>query len=118
LSKNWPGATISDLYDKQQWLCLLRNDTDISRLADILAPYGQKYVDEFAAAYLPLNDKKYLPVILRKIVASAEQDGGQNVVNVLPEGSKRAFLLASAGVGNADRAHDFGVVVMPRALPC
>jgi hypothetical protein len=65
-------------YDRQEWRALLRSDADISRLVEALEPYGQKYVDEFAAAYLPLNDKNYLPMILRKIIASARRDSGQD----------------------------------------
>ncbi len=61
-------------YDKERWRLLLRNDADISRLVTALAPYGQKYVDELAAAYLALNDKDHLPMILREIIASARRD--------------------------------------------
>ncbi len=66
-------------YDRQEWRALLSSDADISRLAKVLESYGQKYVDEFAAAYLALNDKDYLPAILRNIVASASRDSGQNI---------------------------------------
>jgi len=38
-----------------------------------LAPYGQKYVDQLAAAYLASNDKDDLPMILTEIVASARK---------------------------------------------
>jgi hypothetical protein len=55
---------------------LLRNDADISRLVTALAPYGQKYVDQLAAAYLASNDKDDLPMILTEIVASARRDSG------------------------------------------
>jgi len=68
-------------YDKQKWHALLSSDADISRLAKVLEPYGQNYVDEFAAAYLALNDKDYLPMILRKIIASARRDSGQNIAS-------------------------------------
>jgi hypothetical protein len=61
-------------YDRERWRLLLRNDADISRLVTALAPYGQKYVDELAAAYLALNDKDHLPMILREIIASARRD--------------------------------------------
>src|SRR5438876_895222 len=50
-------------YDEQRWRLLLSTDEDIRRLATILAHYGQSYVDEFAAAYLVLNDKEHLPMI-------------------------------------------------------
>ena len=66
-------------YDRERWRLLLRNDADISRLVTVLAPYGQKYVDELAAAYLALNDKDHLPTILRQIIASATRDSHQNV---------------------------------------
>jgi hypothetical protein len=65
-----------NLYDKERWRLLLRNDADISRLVTALAPYGQKYVDQLAAAYLASNDKHYLPMILTEIVASARRDSG------------------------------------------
>jgi hypothetical protein len=63
-------------YDRERWRLLLRNDADISRLVTALAPYGQKYVDQLAAAYLASNDKDYLPMILTEIVASARRDSG------------------------------------------
>src|ERR1700688_850126 len=66
-------------YDEQEWRALLSSDADISRLAKALEPYGRKYVDEFATAYLALNDKDYLPMILRKIIASASRDSGQDI---------------------------------------
>jgi hypothetical protein len=66
-------------YDRQEWHALLSSDADISRLAKVLESYGQKYVDEFAAAYMAVNDKDYLPAILRKIVAGASRDSGQNI---------------------------------------
>jgi hypothetical protein len=77
------NATGSHSYDKQRWRLLLSNDADISRSAEALAPYGQKYVDELTAAYLVLNDKEYLPMILRKIIASARRESGQNVASEL-----------------------------------
>jgi hypothetical protein len=63
-------------YDKERWRLLLCNDADISRLVTALAPYGQKYVDQLAAAYLASNDKDDLPMILTEIVASARRDSG------------------------------------------
>jgi hypothetical protein len=66
-------------YDRREWRALLSSDADISRLANVLESYGQKYVDEFAAAFLAVNDKDYLPAILQKIVASASRDSRQNI---------------------------------------
>jgi hypothetical protein len=81
-------------YDKQRWRALLSSDADISRLAAALAPYGQKYVDEFAAAYLVLNDKDYLPMILRKIIASARRDSG--IASDLPDKNTNADAVGMA----------------------
>ncbi len=84
-------------YDRQEWRALLSSDADISRLAKVLESYGQKYVDEFAAAYLALNDKDYLPAILRNIVASASRDSRQNIAgdfhqeNINPDPVAMAF---------------------------
>jgi hypothetical protein len=84
-------------YDRQEWRALLSSDADISRLAKVLESYGQKYVDEFAAAYLALNDKDHLPAILRNIVASASRDSRQNIAgdfhqeNINPDPVAMAF---------------------------
>jgi hypothetical protein len=75
------NATGPDSYDEQEWRALLSSDSDISRLANALEPYGRKYVDQFATAYLALNDKNYLPMILRMIIASAGRDSGQNIAS-------------------------------------
>jgi hypothetical protein len=57
-------------YDKEKWRSLVENDADISRAAEVLARFGEEYVSEFAMSYLVLNDKAYLPIILRKIAAA------------------------------------------------
>jgi hypothetical protein len=66
--------------DRQKWMSLIQNDADLARIVDALTPYGQKYVDELARAYLVLDDKDYLPMILKKIVSSARKDAGQQSV--------------------------------------
>lgn len=60
-------------YDRAKWDALVKYDPDIARIVVALQPYGQKYVDELAAAYLALNDKRYLGMIVQKIVADARQ---------------------------------------------
>ncbi len=83
-------------YDRQEWRALLGSDADISRVAKVLECYGQKYVDGFAAAYLALNDKDYLPAILRKIVASASRDSGQNIAGDFHEENTNPDPVAMA----------------------
>jgi hypothetical protein len=94
-------------YDKERWRVLLNNDADISRVAKVLAPYGQKYVDELAAAYLVRNDKEYLPMILRKIIASARRDSGQNVAGDLLHKDSHDALSGTLGKTRpADRVRE------------
>jgi len=96
-------------YDEERWRLLLSNDADIARLATVLAPYGQKYLDELAAAYLVLNDKEYLPMILQKIIASARKDSGQNVAGDLhktPNTDVVGRTLASTPRADSARVHD------------
>jgi hypothetical protein len=67
--------------EAEEWLSLVKNDPDISRSVAVVSPLGKKYVDELARAYLVLNDKEYLPIILRKIAAAAKRDSGKDVVS-------------------------------------
>ena len=65
-------------YDYAKWAALVRHDADIARIVAALQPHGQKYVDELASAYLALNDKRYLNMIVQKIVADAQQERAQS----------------------------------------
>jgi hypothetical protein len=73
-----PLSTEVDLAaaNKFVWDTLCANDPDIARGVAMLAPYGKKYLDDFAGAYLIFNDKNFLPLILKHLVASARQDFG------------------------------------------
>jgi hypothetical protein len=61
-------------YDLVRWNALVQYDADIKRIVEALAPFGQKYIDEFAQAFMALNDKNYLPQIIEKILATAKAD--------------------------------------------
>jgi hypothetical protein len=63
-------------YDVKKWEALVKYDEDISLVAQKLAPYGQQWIDEFARAYLALNDKRYIVHIVKKIVAEANKETG------------------------------------------
>ena len=65
--------------DKAKWKALVEYDPDISRIANALFPYGQKYVDQLATGYLALNDKEYLPMIVQKILATAKDDAARRL---------------------------------------
>ncbi len=71
-----PAPVNSDSqYDRAKWNALVQYDDDIARFADKIRPLGQKWEDQFASAYLALNDKAYLEPIARKLhqQASAER---------------------------------------------
>jgi len=61
-------------YDLKKWQALLHYDADIKRVADALAPYGQRYLDQFAEAFMAINDKNYLPQIIQTILSTAKTD--------------------------------------------
>jgi hypothetical protein len=61
-------------YDEEKWNALIKYDDDVARVADKLRPFGQKWIDEFARSYLVLNDKQYLPTIVKKIIQLEQQE--------------------------------------------
>jgi hypothetical protein len=58
-------------FDREKWQALRRYDPEIATIASKLGVLGDKWVDEFARAYLALSDKKYLPNIVHKIIDDA-----------------------------------------------
>jgi hypothetical protein len=61
-------------FDREKWNALLKYDQDIALIAEKLWPLGDKWIDEFARAYLVLNDKQYLPNITKKIIDDARKE--------------------------------------------
>ena len=61
-------------YDREKWAALLKYDDELAIVAGRISPLGQKWLDEFAHAYLTLNDKKYLQKIEEKIFADARAE--------------------------------------------
>lgn len=74
-----PEPTKRYSYDRAKWDVLVEYDPDIGRIAQVLKAYGEKYTDQFASAYLAINDKSYLAVIVQKIIATAKQDAAQKL---------------------------------------
>ena len=72
-----PSTPTTRTFDEQKWRALAEFDPDLTRVDAALRPYGQKYVDQFAAEYLVLSDKSYIPRILEKIVETARQDAAE-----------------------------------------
>jgi hypothetical protein len=46
-------------FDRAKWNALIQYDNDIAIVAAKLAPFGSKWVDEFASSFMALNDKTY-----------------------------------------------------------
>ncbi|MGD0023688.1 MAG: restriction endonuclease [Xanthobacteraceae bacterium] len=64
----------TDGFDRAKWNALLKNDPDIRMVADKLRQVGEKWVDEFAATYLAVNDKNSLRSIVMGIIADARKE--------------------------------------------
>lgn len=83
--------------DSEEWLALVKSDPDIARSVAALEPFGKKYVDELARSYLALNDKDYLPVILKKIASTVKKDFGKDVASTAAiEGNPDVDLISFA----------------------
>jgi hypothetical protein len=73
----WQDQTGLHAYEPNQvdeWESLVRSDQDLSRVVTNLTPFGQKYVEQLAKAYVAFNDKAFLPMILNMVIASARKD--------------------------------------------
>ncbi|WP_315742079.1 hypothetical protein [Bradyrhizobium sp. SZCCHNR1075] len=61
-------------YDRAKWQALVKYDPEIQRVAQQIGQLGDKWIDVLAADYLSLNDKSYLPQIIRKILNDAKEE--------------------------------------------
>jgi hypothetical protein len=68
-----PFAAGGASYDTAKWKALVEFGSEIADAAKRVESYGQRYIDQLAAAYLALNDKQYLATIVQKIVSRAQQ---------------------------------------------
>ena len=62
-----------DPYDRIAWEALVRIDPDIASAATYLNQFGTGCVDDLAASYLAIGEKRYLSVIVAKIQQEAEE---------------------------------------------
>jgi hypothetical protein len=118
------GSNRTYQYDKTKWQALLEFDPDISKVEAVLRPYGQKYVDQFAAGFLVLNDKAYIPNIIQKVIETARQDAAEakaeeerwgkrfsDPAYVLSFAKEKFDFLASRPYGNVALLKDGSVLV-------
>jgi hypothetical protein len=106
-------------YDKTKWNALVEFDPELARVEAILRPYGQKYVDQLATAYLILNDRNKLPEIIKKIVEAAKRDAteakdAKHEARSIPPGFVQVeHKKLSAGQVIFDPVDGEGVVIGP-----
>jgi hypothetical protein len=67
-------AAPASSFDRQKWNALVMYDKEIASAADQLRFLGPKWLDEFAAGYLAINDKQYLQQIVDGIVSRAQAE--------------------------------------------
>jgi hypothetical protein len=73
--RNEPDTTP---YDLEKWRALIKSDADISRSVEALQPFGKKYVDQLAMAYLAFEEKSYLPTIVKLVAHAIKKDSGRD----------------------------------------
>jgi len=96
-----------DDYDRAKWDALVTYDDDIAQVEKRLKVLGQQWVDKFAKAYLAINDKSYLPMILNKIVGEARS---QPRLPPAPPGRTSSFEpLSSDALGRGHHGGGSGI---------
>jgi len=102
-------------FDVEKWRALTKYDPEIAAISDKLLPLGQKRVDEFARSYLALNDKQYLPSIVRKILddARAEEADRQERARSAAEKAEKAEAAARK---NRNRVLVFSAITASAAV--
>ena len=64
--------------DLEKWSRLVKIDADISRSVEALQPFGKKYVDQLATAYLAFGEESYLPTIVKLVADAIKKDSGRD----------------------------------------
>ena len=65
-------------YDLEKWRALIKGDADVSRSVEAVQPFGKKYVDQLAIAYLAFEEKSYLPTIVKLVADAIKKDSGRD----------------------------------------
>jgi hypothetical protein len=92
--RNEPDA---NPYDLGKWHALVKSDADISRSVDALQPFGKKYVDQLAMAYLAFEEKSYLPTIVKLVANAIKKDSGRDSASsAAMEGDPNTDLISFA----------------------
>ena len=73
-----PDEPNPNAYDLEKWRALVKSDADISRSVEAVQPFGKKYVDQLAMAYLAFEEKSYLPAIVKMVADAIKKDSGRD----------------------------------------
>jgi hypothetical protein len=73
-----PDEPDPNAYDLEKWRALVKSDADISRSVEAVLPFGKKYVDQLAMAYLAFEEKSYLPAIVKMVADAIKKDSGRD----------------------------------------
>jgi len=65
-------------YDLEKWRALIKGDADVSRSVEAVQPFGKKYVDQLAIAYLAFEEKSNLPTIVKLVADAIKKDSGRD----------------------------------------
>ena len=69
------GTNTATTFDRAKWNALLKYDPQIAAIAEkFRSELGPKWEAEFSTSFLALNDKQYLPEMIRKIIANANTE--------------------------------------------
>jgi hypothetical protein len=89
-------ATNAQTYDVEKWRSIAKDDVDISRSVETLSPFGKKYVDLLASAYMAFNDKSYLPAIMKMVAEAIRKDSGRALAGAPTDGDAKMDLISFA----------------------
>jgi hypothetical protein len=82
LPERRPNEPEPNAYDLEKWRALVKSDADISRSVEAVLPFGKKYVDQLAMAYLAFEEKSYLPAIVKLVANAIKRDSGRDSAGV------------------------------------
>jgi hypothetical protein len=88
-------------YDLEKWRALVKSDADISRSVEAVLPFGKKYVDQLAMAYLAFEEKSYLPAIVKMVADAIKKDSGRDSADLAEMDGDPDTDLTSFAMGKA-----------------
>ena len=96
-----PDEPDPNAYDLEKWRALVKSDADISRSVEAVLPFGKKYVDQLAMAYLAFEEKSYLPAIVKMVADAIKKDSGRDSADVAEMDGDPDTDLISFAMGKA-----------------